>query len=72
MIHKVVKSIEQFGLPTLVLIDEKGNVLAGHGCLLAARRLGITKIPVVLASISTRENLVTQVGELEAEATQAN
>ena len=30
-----------------VLIDEKGTIIAGHGRVLAARKLGLTDVPVV-------------------------
>src|SRR5258707_11825180 len=32
-----------------VLIDEKDGILAGHGRVLAARQLGVTEVPVIVA-----------------------
>ena len=33
-----------------ILVDEKGGVISGHGRLLAAQRLGIADVPVMVAS----------------------
>ena len=46
-IRQIAKSIEMFGFNVPVLIDAKGNVICGHGRLLAAERLGWTEIPAV-------------------------
>ena len=46
-IRQIAKSIETFGFNVPVLIDSGGNVIAGHGRLLAAKRLGLTEIPTV-------------------------
>ncbi len=48
-ILQIVESIREWGWTTPVLIDEAGLVLAGHGRLLAAERLGIVEIPVLVA-----------------------
>ena len=44
-IRQIAKSIETFGFNVPVLIDAEGHVIAGHGRLLAAKRLGWTEIP---------------------------
>ena len=38
-IRQIAKSIETFGFNVPLLIDAEGNVIAGHGRLLAAKRL---------------------------------
>lgn len=48
-VDQIAASIREWGWTTPALIDEKGNVIAGHGRILAARKLGITEIPVVIA-----------------------
>jgi DNA modification methylase len=37
----------EFGFTSPVLIDEQGGILAGHGRLLAARKLGLVEVPVI-------------------------
>ena len=37
-----------------ILVDEKGEVIAGHGQLLAAKRNNFTEYPVVIAKAGRR------------------
>ena len=46
-IRQIAKSIETFGFNVPVLIEADGKVIAGHGRLLAAKRLGWTEIPTI-------------------------
>lgn len=41
-IRQIRNSIQTFGFNVPILIDPDGNVIAGHGRLLAARELGMT------------------------------
>ena len=40
-------SIREFGFTNPVLIDGAGGIIAGHGRVIAARKLGITQVPCV-------------------------
>ncbi len=44
-VDQIAKSIEEFGFISPVLIDEDGNVIAGHGRIMAAQKLGLTEVP---------------------------
>lgn len=44
-IEKIVKSIQEFGFLNPCLIDKDNNVIAGHGRVMAAKKLGWHKIP---------------------------
>ncbi len=44
---QIQKSIQEFGFTNPILIDESGQVIAGHGRLIAAERLGMRVIPCV-------------------------
>jgi hypothetical protein len=44
---QIAKSIEAFGFNVPILVDDKQNVVAGHGRLLAARKLGWKTVPVI-------------------------
>jgi hypothetical protein len=46
-VRRIADSIEAFGFNVPVLIDGEGRVVAGHGRLLAARRLGLAEIPTI-------------------------
>lgn len=47
-IRQIARSIEAFGFIAPVLIDAQGKQLAGHGRLLAAQCLGMTRIPTIM------------------------
>lgn len=46
-IAQIAGSIAEFGFNVPCLVDERGVLIAGHGRLLAARRLGLPDIPVI-------------------------
>ena len=46
-IKQIARSIKAFGFNVPVLADQDGNLLAGHGRVYAARRLGLRDIPVI-------------------------
>lgn len=46
-IAQIAASIVEFGWGAPILVDGKNNVIAGHGRLLAARKLDMTEVPVV-------------------------
>lgn len=49
-IAKLAGSIKEFGFINPVVISEDGGILAGHGRVMAAQKLGITEIPCVIES----------------------
>lgn len=46
-IGQIMASITEFGFVNPILIDEKRIIIAGHGRLEAAKRLGMTEVPVI-------------------------
>ena len=46
-VAQIAASIREFGWGAPILVDGKNNVIAGHGRLLAARKLGMDNVPVV-------------------------
>ena len=48
-VSKIARSISEFGFTVPVLIDPEGEIIAGHGRLLASKVLGLTEIPVRIA-----------------------
>jgi len=49
-VQQIAQSIEAFGFNVPILVDNKHNVVAGHGRLLAARKLRWSKVPVITLS----------------------
>lgn len=54
-IEQLRNSLREFGFVTPILIDEKLNVIAGHGRLEAAKAEGMTTVPCVLVGDLTEE-----------------
>lgn len=48
-IKRLAGAIREFGFLVPVVIDSKNTIAAGHGRVLAAERLGLKKIPTILA-----------------------
>src|SRR5437868_7407143 len=46
-IDQIADSIREFGFIMPVVIDDSGQVVIGHGRVLAAKKLGMLRIPVV-------------------------
>jgi DNA modification methylase len=46
-VAQIAGSIKEFGFNNPVLVDKDNSVIAGHGRLMAARKLGMDKVPVV-------------------------
>ena len=46
-IDKIVNSIREFGFNVPLLIDMVDAVIAGHGRLLAAQKLGLSEVPCI-------------------------
>lgn len=54
-VAQIAASIREWGWTTPVLIDEAGNIIAGHGRVLAAQKLGIAEVPCMVAKGWTEE-----------------
>lgn len=48
-ITKVATSIKEFGFRQPIVVDKEGIVIVGHARLLAAKRIGLKKVPVHVA-----------------------
>jgi DNA modification methylase len=46
-VDQIAASMVEFGWTNPVLVDEQGGILAGHGRLHAARKLGLAEVPVI-------------------------
>lgn len=46
-VTQVASSIKEFGFTNPILIDEQGGIIAGHGRLMAANKLGLEQVPTI-------------------------
>lgn len=46
-VAQIASSIKEFGFTNPVLIDGGGGIIAGHGRVLAARKLGMSEVPCI-------------------------
>lgn len=49
-VNQIVASINEFGFTSPLLIDEKDNIIAGHGRLMASKKLGMEEVPCIVLS----------------------
>jgi DNA modification methylase len=49
-VSQIAASIRAFGFTNPVLIDEQNNLIAGHGRVMAARKLGMTEVPAIVVT----------------------
>lgn len=47
---QIASSIKEFGFTNPVLIDESGGLIAGHGRLMAAKKLDLKEVPCIVLS----------------------
>ena len=48
-VDRIAKSIREFGFLSCVLVDKKKQIIAGHGRVFAAIKLGIEAVPCIFA-----------------------
>lgn len=49
-VAQLAASIREFGFTNPVLVDEANNLIAGHGRVLAARKLGLDAVPAIVVT----------------------
>lgn len=49
-VSQIAASIKEWGFTTPILIDEDNGIIAGHGRLMAAQRLGLDEVPCIVAT----------------------
>src|ERR1700729_177793 len=47
-IAQIAASIAEFGFNNPILVDTNAGIISGHGRLLAARKLGLAEVPVIV------------------------
>lgn len=71
-VNKIVASIEEFGFLSPCLIDQDYNIIAGHGRVMAAEQMGLSKVPCIFVEGLTEaqrrayilaDNRLTELGE---------
>lgn len=54
-IEQIANSIKEFGFINPVLIDSEYGIIAGHGRILGAKKLGMTEVPCLFIEDLTEE-----------------
>lgn len=54
-VDQIAASIREFGFTNPILVDSNDGILAGHGRLMAAKRLGLDDVPVIVLDHLTDE-----------------
>ena len=49
-VAQIAASVREFGWTNPVLVDEADGIIAGHGRVMAARKLGMDQVPVIVLS----------------------
>ena len=49
-VTQIASSIKEFGFTNPILIDDEGSIIAGHGRVMAARKLGLDTVPTITLS----------------------
>ena len=47
---QIASSIKEFGFTNPILIDERNGIIAGHGRLMGANKLGMDEVPCIILS----------------------
>ena len=56
-VEHIANSIREFGWQQPLVVDKDNVLVIGHGRLLAAKRLGLTEVPVVMADQLTEQQI---------------
>ena len=47
-VTKIASSIKEFGFLNPVIVDKDNGIIAGHGRVMAAKKLGLKEVPILL------------------------
>ena len=53
-VEAVAESIRQYGFRQPIVIDRKNTIIVGHTRWLAAKRLGLDQVPVIVANLDEK------------------
>ncbi|WP_278496456.1 ParB/Srx family N-terminal domain-containing protein [Pantoea vagans] len=63
-VQQIAASITEFGWTNPVLIDEFGDLIAGHGRVMAAETLGLTDVPaIILTGLSAEQKQAYRIAD---------
>jgi ParB-like chromosome segregation protein Spo0J len=66
-VAQIAASIKEFGWTNPILVDGANGIIAGHGRLMAARKLGMEAVPVIeLAHLSEPQRKALKTATLES------
>jgi ParB-like chromosome segregation protein Spo0J len=58
-VAQIAASIREFGFNNPILVDTRSGIIAGHGRVLAARKLGLAEVAIISTTFPRRRNVPT-------------
>lgn len=49
-VTQIASSIKEFGFTNPILLDQDSGIIAGHGRVMAAKKLGLSEVPCIVLS----------------------
>lgn len=62
-IEKIASQISSFGFDQPIVISTDGSVIKGHGRLLAAKKLGMEKVPCIVVDLTPEEAKAVRIAD---------
>ena len=56
-INQIISSIKEFGFTNPVLIESDNGIIAGHGRIMAAKKMGLKEVPCVIVKGLTKTQI---------------
>lgn len=56
-VDKIIRSIKEFGFINPVLVNKENVIIAGHGRVMAAKKMGMSKVPCLYVEHLTDEQM---------------
>ena len=56
-VNQIAASITEFGFMNPVLVDGKNTIIAGHGRVMAAKKLGLKEVPCIVSDHLTEDQI---------------
>ena len=62
-VEDVAKSIEKFGFKQPIVLSKDGTIVVGHTRYLAAKKLGLQKVPVIYSDLSEKDERAYRIAD---------
>jgi len=56
-VNQIISSIKEFGFTNPILIEQDNGIIAGHGRIMAAKKMGLKEVPCVIVKGLTKTQI---------------